>query len=556
MRPATSGYPGSILTNPGVPQADAPSKTRTSSAPRGVHFGQVHSAESAPHPPPDSIPLAEHAARELEQCAPTLSASQAAALDEVVREVTALARSVVTQLTRGMQQVELGQSHPIGAYHLGVMRPNDEIDLLFVAPLHVQLMEVVMGVNSELQKASHVSSICSAGPDGALCAPGFRFLIRGHPVKLLLSQDVRGLPEPSGDVGVVQNVAGMYALQACTAILESVPNVATFQQLLRFVRFWAKSRGVYGSFLGFFSGTAWAICAARVCQMHPELELAQLASRFFRSLSRWDWRQPVAILPAEPDASSASAAAPSGDVASMASGSGILVRLPVGANLSATPMVTETTAKITQKELLQGYKLATQAEQARMHWADVYVTARFFQRHRHYLEFDFLATSKDVLAKWTSWGAQHLQSLAALFESTVGSKVVLRPWPEWIDYRDAKWPHTCAVFVGLHLESSKDSKSEGSKRSFDLREPTVKFLEAISAWPDADKHVDQFELFIRHVKLAELQQWLEIRQQGLVVHSEPNNIPLPADAAPGVSAPPTWTLKQAQDESSGKQCSL
>jgi len=51
----------------------------------------------------------------------------------------------------------------------------------------------------------------------------------------------------------------------------------------------------------------------------------------------------------------------------------------------------------------------------------------------------------------------------------------------------------------------------------------VKFLEAISSWPEADKHTDQFELLIRHVRLVELEQWLDNQRKGLVANDNLGN---------------------------------
>merc|ERR1719264_1572238 len=92
----------------------------------------------------------------------------------------------------------------------------------------------------------------------------------------------------------------------------------------------------------------------------------------------------------------------------------------------------------------------------------------------------------------------------------MSTMVTLRPWPEWVDFQDAEWPHARAIFVGLHL-----GRQQESRRAFDLREPIVKFLEAISTWPEAEKNCNKFELLIKHVRLSELEQWLENKRKGV-----------------------------------------
>ena len=46
-----------------------------------------------------------------------------------------------------------------------------------------------------------------------------------------------------------------------------VPDVKRFRLLLRFVKAWAKGRGLYGNIVGFLGGASWAILVAKVCQL-------------------------------------------------------------------------------------------------------------------------------------------------------------------------------------------------------------------------------------------------------------------------------------------------
>jgi poly(A) polymerase Pap1 len=181
--------------------------------------------------------------------------------------------------------------------------------------------------------------------------------------------------------------------------------------------------------------------------------------------------------------------------------------------------------KILQKELRRGFKTVKQVELARVHWSDVYNSARFFQRHRHYLEFSFLASSKEVFYDWMLWAKRQVQTIVRLFESTSKDIVSLRPWPEWLDFKDQTWSHASAIFLGLHLERGKDGQTEGGRRSFDLREPIVKFLEATATWPETERYANQFELEIRHVKIDQLQQWMENRNTGRPSRSQSSQAP-------------------------------
>lgn len=436
---------------------------------------------------------------ELNICSPVLSEAQTTGIEEALA-------ALVDFLKRSVGQAgdeASGELLPLGSYHLGVVGPTDDLDLLYVVPSRTSLQGFVQKLWSSFSESQEAGAICEAGADGPLAAPGFRLVWRGISVVLLLAHRIPDLP-PSA-----QNVAGFTAREVSEALLSKVPSAAQFRLLLRFVRFWAKRRGVYGSDFGFFSGTAWAICCARICQQHPRLQLPQLVGHFFKMLSRWDWTTPLAMMASD------------GRVAQLDKSQQqclMPVLLPVGSGLLATPGITETTMKIFQKELRRGFKTVKQVELARVHWSDVYNSARFFQRHRHYLEFDFLAKSEEVLLSWLAWAKQQVLEVIRLFESTSKDIVALRPWPEWLDFKDAKWPQARAVFMGLHLERGKDGQSENVRQSFDLREPIVKFLEAAATWPDAETYPNQFELEIRHMKIDQLEQWLDNRDKGLVAH--------------------------------------
>lgn len=488
-----------------------------------------------------AVPLSEQLVMELDHISPRPHDARRAQIEAVLAEVLSACRAC-TAHAAGMQgfQPEL---LPIGAYHLGVNLPEDEVDLLLVAPLSLQLAAVGPALSAELERRGEAKKITPAGSDGLLNGPGLQFELRGVQAKVLVSQNIPGLPQPQPG-SIVPNMAGILAREASEKLISSVPNAEQFRALLRFVRYWAKRRGVYGAFLGFLGGAAWAICCARVCQLYPGVDLAQLVVRFFRTLSRWDWRQPL-------DLNGAGAFTPPPQAPGHDGQSGpctMTVLLPVGMGISTTSLVTDTTMKITQKEFRRGYKMVQQVELVKAPWTDVYKEAQFFQRHRHYLEFDFMANSDAVFASWIAWAKQQMQDLVRLFEAMPSNIVRLRPWPEWVTFRDADWPHAVAVFVGLHLERGvgADGQQDGQRRSFDLREPIVKFLEAISSWPEAEKNTNNFELLIKHVKAAQLEQWLENRRNGMVVDSTgAAGTQLPGVGAQQVAGMvPAWSISE------------
>lgn len=204
-------------------------------------------------------------------------------------------------------------------------------------------------------------------------------------------------------------------------------------------------------------------------------------ARFFRQISRWDWARPVAVAdPAAPEMPFAGAQA--GELASRPFNIILPVQTIQGQGLCATPHLSVTTGRIVGKELRRAEKMVRTVENNTAGWMDICSASKFFQRHRHYLSFEFMATSEDVLNAWITWSQQQLQLMVQVFEGVSSTMVTLRPWPVWMDFKDPQWPHAKAVIVGLHLESSAEDQP-GVRRTFDLREPIVKFLEMISQWP-------------------------------------------------------------------------
>jgi len=430
---------------------------------RGVEFSPVSVAERLT--PPQKTQLVEQFAANLDSCSPSLHAVKEEEIESVLQIVLKMCQDIAAQALKPGMDEGLGHLLPIGAYHLGVLLPDDQVDVVYVTPLHIALPSTLAILQEKLElMESAVEDICPVGNDGLLAAPGLQFKLRSIHIKLLLSYCIPELPPPHGEI-VAWHTAGVLAREVSEKLLASVPDVATYRQLLRFARYWAKQRGVYGSYFGFMGGTAWAICVARVCQMQPEADLAQLAAHFFKVLSQWNWQEPLCLLP-DGTSRQITHTVPASCV--NVSGATISVLLPVGNSVSATPSVTDTTTKISQKELQHGFRRTKQVELVCAQWEKVCSTAGFFQRYRNYIELDFMASSPEVFASWLSWGKQQTQNLVPLFENTSSKWVTLRPWPEWIDFKDAEWPFGCAIFAGIHVMRSGDAQDSGGKRSIDL----------------------------------------------------------------------------------------
>ncbi|OLQ12696.1 Poly(A) polymerase pla1 [Symbiodinium microadriaticum] len=296
----------------------------------------------------------------------------------------------------------------------------------------------------------------TASSDGLLNGPGVKFKQRGTAVKLLFAASSHLTPAPVP----VPTHAARWGESVSNRILEQVPDRARFCELLALVRYWAQQRGVFGSLFGFFSGTAWAICCGCICQMHPGATTAEPLSSFFQDLCCWDWSAPISM--------STESLEP-GKIQGRGDGQ-LVVKLPIGEGLSATPNMCEFALRAIQKELKRAVKLLG---------------------YRHYIQFDFLTKEEEIMDEWLSWGQSQIQELLQHCESMNDNKVTLRPWPCLVDFKDGDWPHARAIFIGIHRQRM-EGEDAATKQVIDFREIMVKFLVKISAWPEAERYENQF----------------------------------------------------------------
>lgn len=522
---------------------------------RGVQFSddvkqeQVQTEELVVNQSGRAEHLSNQLLQELDELSPPLSEHDKAAIARALDSVLSFCQSCVKSAGCSSEKAD-DRLFPLGAWAAGVLQPSDEVDVLFIAPESMQLPAFRSALCHVLERTA-ARSIANPGPDGALSAPGVRFEIQGIRVNLLLSQKIDGLPLPTGSI-VVDNMAGMFARDVWDRILLGVHNRHRFKSLLRLVRCWAKQRGLYGGWLGFPTGTAWAICCAKVCLQYPNAELAQAVSHFFKMLNKWDWRQPLALNMTKATTSKRIPVEQKSENQPLMN-----IVLPVGTGVSATRGTTKTTMVILQKELRRGCKILHQMESMRSDWEDLLKTSNFFGRHRHYLAFEIMAYDESVFISWRQWCREKVHMVGELFEQICAKMITLRPWPEMIDFHHKDWPHATAIFFGMHLErSSGETQQSSHQRTFDLREPIVKLLEAMSAWPGAERNTYRFELLVKHVRLAELEVWMSDRENKQTARSSGDVGTSMQSVAAGALAIGEIALVVPEDEKELQQCSL
>ncbi|CAD7944209.1 unnamed protein product [Amoebophrya sp. A120] len=71
-----------------------------------------------------------------------------------------------------------------------------------------------------------------------------------------------------------------------------VSDVTLFKKVLRFVKAWAKARGIYNNISGYFGGITWALCVAKAMMERPLIkDPEQMVMAFFEFFSEFEWQE-------------------------------------------------------------------------------------------------------------------------------------------------------------------------------------------------------------------------------------------------------------------------
>lgn len=173
-------------------------------------------------------------------------------------------------------------------------------------------------------------------------------------------------------------------------------------------------------------------------------------------------------------------------------------------------------------------------------WTRLLSQAAFFRSHRHYCVLHFMASSKEVMTPWLAWGRQQLRGVTQLFDCITTCKIVAKAWPVWISFKDSQWSHACAVFFALQV-AEKPPSSASKKLVIDLREVVVQIIQKMSDWQDGEQYAGKYDLYVRHARSDDVQQWISNVQNARVIRRDQANlaataIPSDADISQGVTA--------------------
>lgn len=394
-----------------------------------------------------------------------------------------------------------------GSYRLGLISPGSDIDVLCVAPKNITRESFFQALVPKLQEHAEVSDVTPV-PDAY--TPIIKMKLSGVEIDLLFARlsSMTEIPEDLeslNDDNLLKNlddktVRSLNGCRVADHILSLVPNASRFRDTLRFVKLWAKNRGIYSNVLGFFGGISWAILVARLCQLYPYFNTAALVKRFFKLYERWDWNNPVVLKHIEEKETPGlmmfkiwnPKANPQDRMQLMP------IITPAFPCMNSTHNVSETTKRIIMTEISRANKVLEQVEQGRCKWREVYRPLPFFAQHKIYIQIEVLAATPQVFTKWLGWIESKLRQLVKHFEQI--PSVSVRPWPNHLSFQDPDWKHAVSVFMGLTVDKGPGQQTH----SVDLRRTVVRFVEIINSWPEMSQHTGQCEMRVRDVRRRDL----------------------------------------------------
>lgn len=495
----------------------------TQSTPRNgppVRFG-ITDPISLQEPSEYDLVLTKRMMEELQVAFPAETSAGMAHRQAVLQELEKIVLDWMTRIgiEAGMSEEDARHHNAkittLGSYRLGVVHPGSDIDTLCIGPPHVSREDFFSSFVEQLRRHEDLSE-CVPVPDAY--TPIIKLKMRSVYIDLLFAGLVRPLTngenaeEVVKDDDVLRNmdeksVRCMNGFRVADQILNLVPNQETFRRTLRFIKYWARQRGIYSNVLGFFGGITWSLLVARVCQLYPHYAPNQLVNRFFRLYHQWNWTKPVMLCDivdpmTVPGMSGYKVWNPKVNVSDRAHIMPVIT--PAFPAMNSTHNVTETTKRILLEEFKRGYEVVAKVEAGKAEWMEVTEAIPFFTQFRTFLCIEILAKNDEVFKKFSGYVESKLRILTMQLEAVQG--MIIHPNPVQYDLygSDSEWPFGCGMYIAI-MFSKEDGAYAG--QTVDLRPAVDAFLEVIHQWSDRRAYKDEYRLRVKRIRGKDLPEY-------------------------------------------------
>ncbi|PVU93805.1 hypothetical protein BB561_003024 [Smittium simulii] len=340
-------------------------------------------------------------------------------LDKVVQHFVYLA-SIKHGFSEAEARESKGKIYTFGSYRLGVHGAGADIDTLCVVPAHVSREYFFEIMTDLLSKRPDVKELT---PVPEAYVPVIKMEFGNVPIDLTFaSLHLPTIPDSLEllDTKILRNldeqcIRSINGSRVTDEILRLVPNIKTFRESLRCIKYWAKRRGIYSNSLGFLGGVAWAMLVARVCQLYPNAVAGAIIVRFFKIMYQWNWPQPILLKPIEDGPLRVKVWNPKIYIQDRAHRMPIIT--PAYPSMCATHNVSKSTLTIMTAEFKRGADILDHIASNSCTWADLFTENDFFYRYKHYLQVEVSSSNLDSHHKTTGLIESRLRHLVMKLEN-------------------------------------------------------------------------------------------------------------------------------------------
>lgn len=320
-----------------------------------------------------------------------------------------------------------GKIFTFGSYALGAHFAGADIDVLCLVPGQVSKENFFVDFQSMLKDVPEVEWLTSVAHAHV---PVLKLKLSGIHIDLVyasLSQDKIDDDFDLDNYELLSELEdtvlrSLNGPRVSRDILSLIPSVPVFQTALRFIKLWAKRRGLYSNVLGYFGGVAYAIMVARICQLFPNAVPSTIIVQFFIIYSQWQWPYPVILQSIDTRASKVPVWNPTSSAIDQ--GHRMPVITPAFPSMCSTHNVTKMNHGIIASELSRGAFWVNKILYEKASWDSLLDETNFFQNHKFFIQVVVSSKVATTQLEWAGNVESKLRSLSAALELLDGIVVI------------------------------------------------------------------------------------------------------------------------------------
>nr|XP_027202886.1 poly(A) polymerase-like [Dermatophagoides pteronyssinus] len=396
-----------------------------------------------------------------------------------------------------------------GSYRLGIISPNSDIDALCVVPNFITRHEFFVQFKNYLERFDEITFIKSL-PDAY--TPIMKLTFSGIDIDLLLAslalQNVSINNILDNNILKFLDDKSARSINGCRVnevMFRLIPNKAAFVTVARFIKYWAKVRGIYSNVMGYFGGVAWMILITKICQLNPDLLPNRLLEKFYEVYSDWKWPKAVKIFAVEDSIEeygfrnyqSWNPRINTNDCSHL-----MPIITPAFPSMNTTHNVSHTTMQVIKQEFLFANEIL-KTDKSVNRWMKLVKPFCLEEKYNIILAIFVNADDQQSYSNWQGWVESKVRFLFKSIEEY--EKCELRPFPHWFDIILNNWNFSCLLGIGVELKKSD------SAECINLEKPIQEFLYFINKSNERVTYGDKVGLRIKIMSVEDFIGFTKIK---------------------------------------------